>query len=104
MFSDELEVCKIMKKSQKLAAVIALVGVFALTVSPVVSGPFPFPDDSAGGNNKIASGPFPFPDDSAGGNITLASGPFPFPDDSAGGNVKSGPFPFPDDSAGGNLA
>ncbi len=73
-----------MKKNYKVAGAFAvLLGMAVLAVSPVLSGPFPFPDDSAGGN--IASGPFPFPDDSAGGN--LKSGPFPFPDDSAGGNI-----------------
>ncbi len=39
-----------MKKSQKLAAVIALLGVAAYAVGPVSHGPNPFPDDSAGGN------------------------------------------------------
>ena len=57
-----------MKKNQKFAALIALAAFLALTLNPVASGPFPFPDDSAGGN--VTSGPFPFPDDSAGGNIT----------------------------------
>ncbi len=74
-----------MKKSQKLAAVIALVFMLAMAISPVAAGPWPFPDDSAGGN--IAAGPWPFPDDSAGGNI--AAGPWPFPDDSAGGNINA---------------
>jgi hypothetical protein len=39
-----------MKMSQKLAALLVLVGALAVAISPVVPGPFPFPDDSAGGN------------------------------------------------------
>jgi hypothetical protein len=58
-----------MKKSQKLAAVIALLGVAVYAVGPVFHGTSPFPDDSAGGN-IVAHGTSPFPDDSAGGNIT----------------------------------
>lgn len=76
-----------MKKSQKLAAVIALLGLAAYAAGPVSHGPNPFPDDSAGGN-IVAHGPNPFPDDSAGGNI-VAHGPNPFPDDSAGGNINA---------------
>ena len=73
-------------KKQKMAALIALaLGAAIYAFGPVSHGPFPFPDDSAGGN-ITAHGPFPFPDDSAGGNI-VAHGPFPFPDDSAGGNI-----------------
>lgn len=76
-----------MKKSLKMAAgIVALTGVLALVLGPLSAGPFPFPDDSAGGN--IAAGPFPFPDDSAGGNLANHAGPFPFPDDSAGGNIN----------------
>jgi hypothetical protein len=81
-----MEVLSIMKKSQFLAAVIALAfGVAVLANGPVSHGSSPFPDDSAGGN-IVAHGSSPFPDDSAGGNI-VAHGSSPFPDDSAGGNI-----------------
>lgn len=77
-----------MQKTLKLAVTLALVlGVSAYAFGPVSHGPWPFPDDSAGGN-IVAHGPWPFPDDSAGGNI-VAHGPWPFPDDSAGGNINA---------------
>jgi hypothetical protein len=78
-----------MKKSLKMAAMIATVlGMWALAVGPVSHGPVEFPDDSAGGN-IVAHGPVEFPDDSAGGNVQIAHGPVEFPDDSAGGNINS---------------
>jgi hypothetical protein len=77
-----------MKKSQKLAALIALVlGAAAYAAGPVSHGPWPFPEDGAGGN-IVAHGPWPFPEDGAGGNI-IAHGPWPFPEDGAGGNINA---------------
>lgn len=39
-----------MKKSQKLAALLMVFGMLALAIGPVQHGPWPWPDDSAGGN------------------------------------------------------